>query len=74
MQQLLDVLENQVDYIILDSAPVGLLTDAGVLAQYADGALFVVKQDFAKADYILRGLEHLADSNVYMVGCVLNGN
>lgn len=74
MQQLLDVLEDQVDYIILDSAPVGLLTDAGVLAQYADGALFVVKQDFAKADYILRGLEHLADSNVYMVGCVLNGN
>ena len=61
------------DYVILDSAPIGILTDAGILAQFADGAVFVVKKDFTRADHILEGMEHLAESKIHMIGCVLNG-
>ena len=68
MKQVVESLQDRVDYLILDSAPVGLLTDASILAQYADGAVFIVKKDFAKADYIL-----LAESNIHMIGCILNG-
>lgn len=73
MKKLVDELSDQIDYVILDCAPVGLLTDAGVLAEYADGALFIVKKDFASAEHILNGMEHLAESNIQMIGCVLNG-
>lgn len=73
MKNVVDALNEKMDYVILDSAPVGLLTDASVLAQYADGAVFIVKKDFAKADHILNGMEHLAESNIHMIGCVLNG-
>ena len=73
MKNVVDALNDKMDYVILDSAPVGLLTDASVLAQYADGAVFIVKKDFAKADHILNGMEHLAESNIHMIGCVLNG-
>lgn len=66
-------LKRQADYVILDSAPAGLLTDAGILAQFADGAVFIIKKDFAKVDHILEGMEHLAESKVHMIGCVLNG-
>ena len=72
MGQVIDLLNEKMDYVILDSAPVGLLTDASVLAQYADGAVFVVKKDFAKADHILSAMEHLAEGDVAMIGCVLN--
>lgn len=74
MKKITAFLEEQMDYVILDSAPSGLLTDAGVLAQYADGAVFVVRKDFAHADYILEGMEHLAEGNVHMMGCILNGD
>lgn len=74
MYRIIKSLEKQMDYVILDSAPVGILTDAGILAQFADGAVFVIKKDFARTDYILEGMEHLAEGRIHMIGCILNGN
>ena len=73
MKELIDVISNVSDYVILDSPPVGLLTDASVLGQFADCAMFIVKKDFAKAQHIMNGIEHLAESSIPVVGCVLNG-
>lgn len=50
-----------------------ILIDAVVLAQYADGAAFVVRKDFARVDYIMDGMEHLAESNIQIIGGILNG-
>ena len=74
MKAVVRSLREHADYVILDCAPVGLLTDASVLAQYADGAVFIAKKDYAKASHILEGLEHLAEGNIHMIGCVLNGD
>ena len=74
MKKLVFTLEQQVDYVILDAGPVGLMTDASILAQYAEGAVFVVKKDFTKVDKILEAMEQLADSEIEMLGCILNGD
>lgn len=74
MKKAINLVSKDSDYVILDSAPVGLLTDASVLAQYADCAMFVVKKDFAKAQHILDGIEHLSESGVPVIGCILNGD
>lgn len=74
MRQIIHSMRRKMDYVILDSAPVGLLTDASVLAQHADGAIFVVKKDFAKVDHLLSGMGHLLEANVHVLGCVLNGD
>lgn len=73
MQAIIKKMEEWADYVILDSAPVGLLTDAVVLAQYADAAIFVVRKDFARVDHIMDGMEHLAESKIQIIGGVLNG-
>ena len=73
MRKLVEILERQVDYVIIDSAPAGLLTDAGILAQYAQGTVIVIKQDFAKISKIMEGMEHLSEGNVEIMGCVING-
>lgn len=73
MKLIIESLQDHVDYLILDSAPVGLLTDASLIAQYADGVVFIIKKDHVKTDDILRGIEHLAESKIQMIGCVLNG-
>ena len=73
MQKIIEALEQKVDLVILDSAPAGMLTDAGVLAQYADSAVFVVKKDYAAATHIMDGLEELAESHIHLIGGILNG-
>lgn len=73
MGELLASVRELMDYVILDTAPVGMLTDTAVLAELADGALFVVKQDYAKNSHILEAVEQLAESRIPIVGCILNG-
>ena len=73
MRKLVLSLEKQADYVIIDSAPVGLLTDAAILAQYADTSIFVVKKDFVKANKIMEAMEQLTESNIDILGCIING-
>ena len=73
MKKVIESMSSLADYVILDSAPAGLLTDAVVLAQYADAAIFVVRKDFARVDSIMDGMEHLAESKIQVVGGILNG-
>lgn len=48
MKELLDDLKERYDYIILDTPPVGLVSDALELAQYCDATLYVVRQNVTK--------------------------
>ncbi|MGM9537494.1 MAG: polysaccharide biosynthesis tyrosine autokinase [Candidatus Onthomonas sp.] len=73
MAQLLASVRELMDYVILDTAPVGMLTDTAVLAELADGALFVVKQDYAPISHLAEAAEQLAESRIPLLGCILNG-
>ncbi|MFB3389203.1 polysaccharide biosynthesis tyrosine autokinase [Flavobacterium sp. LAR06] len=52
MTELIDELKQKYDYIILDTPPVGLVSDAIELAQYADVTLYIVRQNYTKKDMI----------------------
>lgn len=73
MRKIIKDMEKWADYVILDTAPAGVLTDAVVLAQYAEGAIFVVRKDFSRVDYIMDGMEQLAESHIQIIGGILNG-
>lgn len=73
MKKIIEALEEKMDYVILDSAPAGVLTDAGVLAEFADSTIFVVRKDYAKVEHILDGMEELSESRVHLIGGILNG-
>jgi len=73
MKEILSQLEDLADYVILDTAPSAVMFDSSDLAKFADGVIFIVKQDYSKVNQILEGLEHLAESsNTEIIGCVLN--
>lgn len=58
----IDYLKNKYDYVILDTAPVGLVADTFSIAKYADITLFVVRANYTlKADAGL--FNQLADDN-----------
>lgn len=45
--KLMQYLQNEYDYIIIDTAPVGLVTDAEILATYANLTLYVVRHNYS---------------------------
>ncbi|TVR38619.1 MAG: polysaccharide biosynthesis tyrosine autokinase [Cryomorphaceae bacterium] len=58
MSQMLDELKSRYDYIIIDSPPLGLVTDALILMKFANLSIFVVR--FASTSkHHLRHLEQL---------------
>jgi len=58
VDQLFADVKNQFDYILVDSAPVGLVTDALLLNKYADMVLYVVRQRYTykKQINLIQGL------------------
>lgn len=61
---LIEQLKREYDYIILDTPPVGLVTDAQILGRYADSTLFVVRYNFTMKDNI-RLLNPLLKKNIF---------
>ncbi len=72
MTQLLTKLRS-LDYVILDSPPMGICPDAEALAELADASLLVVRQDYTPACDINDAADVLRGANAAFLGCVLNG-
>ena len=52
LDTLMAYLRQTFDYIIIDAPPIGLVTDAQLLAQYADLTLYVVRQGYTQKNQI----------------------
>lgn len=74
LMELIYNMKQNMDYVIVDTPPAGIMSDAGLLANYCDGAVYVVKNDFARVDHIIEGLESMKKSDIHMIGCVINGD
>ncbi len=48
MKELIKKLNNEYDYIIIDTPPIGLVTDGVILMQHADINLYIVRYDYSK--------------------------
>jgi len=71
MKFLLSRLEPMFDWIIIDSPPAVLVTDAAALANYCDGVLLVVRSNNTPVEAAQKAVLEFRDRNV--VGVVLNG-
>lgn len=73
MEQLLEKLEQKYDYIVIDSAPLNMVSDTYPVIKKTDGVLMVVyqhKSDYKELDKTMKSLE-MMDCKV--LGFVLNG-
>lgn len=73
IEEIINELRNDYDYIIIDSPPMGLVTDALLLMKQADISLVVFRSEFSEKEYV-KSLEDITASyNINNVGLVLNG-
>ena len=68
----IEELKKHYDYIIIDSAPIVAVSDPRVLANIADGVVFVVKADETTLPLVKKGVKKLLDMDVHIIGTVLN--
>ena len=73
MKELIDELKKKYDYIILDTPPVGLVSDALELAQYCDVILYIVRQNFTKKDMITLLNNRVKRGELSNTSIILNG-
>lgn len=69
----IDQMRNVFDVILLDTPPSSILSDASEIAALADCALMVIRQNYASRDQILEGVQMISDSDLQLIGSVLNG-
>jgi capsular exopolysaccharide synthesis family protein len=70
--ELLDQLGAKFDLLILDSPPVGAVSDAVVLATLVDGVVVVLKAGKTQRDLAKRTVKALRDVKANVYGAVLN--
>ena len=73
MKDLVEKLKGMADIVIFDTPPSAMLIDAVYLVRYIETALYVVRCDYARTQYILKGIEELSETDITIAGCILNG-
>ena len=71
-EQLLDAVKNDYQYIILDTAPLMLVTDSLLIADVADATVYITRSEFTEKAYIEFANNQIDSQKINNVGFVLN--
>ena len=68
---MLEQMRRYVDYIIIDTPPIGIVRDAEIVAGCADATMLILKQDNTKASEVNDVVDILEDAGTVVLGGVL---
>ncbi|HHE05877.1 MAG TPA: polysaccharide biosynthesis tyrosine autokinase, partial [Epsilonproteobacteria bacterium] len=71
--QIIGQLEQEYDYILFDTAPIGSVTDANMLLKHSDIVLLVMKVNEAEKIYLKHFDKMVEEKNIKSAGIILNG-
>lgn len=71
MKSVLDSLKKGFDYVIIDTPPVSVVTDAAIVGGMVDGVFLVIRSDFAPVEMVQLAKKKLEDVNVKIFGIIL---
>lgn len=73
MAGLIAEMESRYDYILVDTPPVGVVSDACLVANLLDGVLMLVRKGRTKKDEVKRAVSSLQLTGARILGYVFNG-
>lgn len=73
MHELIESAAKHYDYILVDTPPVNVVSDACIVANILDGVLFVVRQEQSRKDAVKEAVASLQLTGARILGFVLNG-
>jgi capsular exopolysaccharide synthesis family protein len=73
MKVLMETLKQRFDYILIDTAPIGIVSDAKSLAPFVDCSLFMVRYNFTLKSKMAAVAENAKDGFFRKTGVIFNG-
>lgn len=73
MYEMIEELKTKYDYIVLDTPPVGLVSDALELAQFCDATIYVTRQGFTKKGMLSVVNEKHKRGELHNISILFNG-
>lgn len=73
MQELIEELSTQYDYILVDTPPVGVVSDTCLVANFLDGVLVLAWQGRSQKEAVRKAVNNLNLTGAKILGYVLNG-
>jgi capsular exopolysaccharide synthesis family protein len=73
LQRLFDFGRQHYDYVLIDTPPVGLITDALLMMKQVDATLFVINTRFANKDHLRNAMQVQQAAPSTNFGFILNG-
>ena len=71
-ETMIETLRKYFDYVIVDTAPIGMVIDAAIIAQKCDASILVTAAGETKRRDVLKAKEQLEQTGVPFLGVVLN--
>lgn len=71
-EALINELKEKYVYIIIDTPPVNVVSDALIVAPKSDGVVLVVRDKFTMSDSLKKAIEAFEFANVKVLGAVMN--
>lgn len=72
MEEIIEAVKNEFDYVIIDTPPGGVVADASIAAQHADACVMVVRCDHAPARRVKRVMDDISSTGTEVIGCIFN--
>lgn len=72
LQEMVEKLSHEYDYILIDTPPVNVVSDACIVANVLDGVLLLVRQDSSRKDEVKRAVSRLQLTGAKLLGFILN--
>lgn len=73
VKELLDQLSQQYEYIVIDTPPNDVVSDAMALCRCANCVLYVVRQDHVQKNQVINSIASMDAKGVKISGCIFNG-
>ncbi len=72
MNELITILNKKYDYVIIDTPPIGLVTDGVILMQHADANLYIVRHNYSKIKSLSVVNNIFKNKNISNLNIVIN--
>ncbi len=70
--KMIETLRQYYDYIVIDTAPIGMVIDAAIVAQQGDATVLVVESGSNKRKSVEKAVEQLEQTGTPFLGVILN--